>query len=43
MLKSCFIKALGIFRKLCIYLHYVGASTNLAETTPNEFEVPKIS
>ena len=28
MLKPHFIK--GIFRKLCIYLHYVGAPTNLA-------------
>ena len=29
-LKPRFIKALGIFRKLCIYLHYVRAPTNLA-------------
>ena len=29
-LKPRFIKALGIFRKLCIYLHYVSAPTNLA-------------
>ena len=31
MLKPRFIKAFGIFQKMCIYLlHYVGAPTNLA-------------